>query len=90
MASSDADEELDRQIDILVMDYLVSGGYPQAAQTFAQEANVQSRSEFESMQERFEIRNAIYRGDIMNAIEKINELNPEVCFQSFSQHRVRR
>ena len=63
------------------MDYLVSEGYPSAAHNFAQEANVQPRLDAESMQERVEIRNAIYGGDILSAIEKINELNPQVWLQ---------
>ena len=61
------------------MDYLVSEGYPSAAQNFAQEANIQPRVDTESIQERVEIRNAIYGGDIQGAMEKINELNPQVC-----------
>ena len=68
----------DSLINSLVMDYLVSEGYPSAAHNFAQEANVQPRLDAESMQERVEIRNAIYGGDILSAIEKINELNPQV------------
>ena len=65
-------------INTLVMDYLVSEGYPSAAQNFALEANIQPRADVESIQERVEIRNAIYGGDIQTAIEKINELNPQV------------
>ena len=60
------------------MDYLVNEGYPSAAQNFALEANIQPRADIESIQERVEIRNAIYGGDIQTAIEKINELNPQV------------
>ncbi|MCJ1438037.1 hypothetical protein MMC27_007424 [Xylographa pallens] len=59
------------------MDYLVSEGYPSAAQNFALEANVQPRVDIESIEERVVIRNAIYGGDIQTAIEKINELNPQ-------------
>lgn len=66
-------------INTLVMDYLVSEGYPSAAQNFALEANIQPRADVESIQERVEIRNAMYGGDIQTAIEKINELNPQVC-----------
>ena len=67
-----------RLINSLVMDFLVSEGYPSAAQSFAQEANIQPRVDPESIQERVEIRNAIYAGDVQTAIEKINELNPQV------------
>ena len=70
--------DLDSHINTLVMDYLVSEGYPSAAQNFALEANVQPRVDIESIEERVVIRNAIYGGDIQTAIEKINELNPQV------------
>ena len=60
------------------MDYLVSEGYPVAAQNFALEANIQPNASVESMQERVEIRNLIYSGEIETAIERINELNPQV------------
>ena len=59
------------------MDYLVTNGYPAAAQKFALEANIQ-QLDVESIQERVEIRTAIYSGNIKDAIEKINELNPQV------------
>lgn len=73
-------------INSLVMDYLVSEGYPSAAQNFAQEANIQPRVDAESIQERVEIRNAIYGGDIQGAIEKINELNPQILDRDPSLH----
>lgn len=60
------------------MDYLISEGYPIAAQKFALEANIQPKVDFDSIRERVEIRNAIYGGDIQSAVEKINELNPQV------------
>ena len=72
--------DLDRLINSVVMDYLISEGYPSAAQNFAQEANIQPRVDVESIQERVEIRNAIFGGDIQTAIEKINELNPQVRY----------
>ncbi len=65
----------------LVMDYLVTNGYPAAAQKFALEANIQ-QVDVESIQERVEIRTAIYSGNIKAAIEKINELNPQVRITS--------
>lgn len=61
------------------MDYLITNGYPAAAKKFAVEANIQPRADIESIQERVEIRSAIHSGDIQTAIEKINELNPQVC-----------
>lgn len=61
------------------MDYLVSEGYPRAAEKFAKEANIQLPLEEESIQSRVEIRRSIHAGDIDNAITKINDLNPQVC-----------
>lgn len=60
------------------MEYLISEGYPEAAQRFALEANIEPELDVDSIQERVEIREAIASGDIQSAIEKINELNPQV------------
>jgi glucose-induced degradation protein 8 len=73
-----------RDINYLVMDYLVTNGYPSAAKRFAVEANIQPKADVESIQERVEIRNAIHSGDIQTAIEKINELNHQVGILSSS------
>jgi glucose-induced degradation protein 8 len=62
------------------MDYLVTNGYPAAANRFAIEANIQPKSDTTSIEERVEIRSAIHSGDIQTAIEKINESNPQVGF----------
>ena len=61
------------------MDYLITEGYPVAAQKFAVEANIQPECDLETVQERVEIKQAIHKGDLQTAIEKINELNPQVC-----------
>lgn len=65
-------------INLLVMDYLITNGYPAAAKKFAIEANIQPKADVESIQQRVEIRTAIHSGNIQAAIEKINELNPQV------------
>ncbi|TKA69832.1 hypothetical protein B0A49_05883 [Cryomyces minteri] len=68
------------------MDYLINEGYPSAAKKFAMEANIQPSADVESIQERVEIRNAIHAGDISTAIERINELNPQILDQNSSLH----
>ncbi|OKL60908.1 hypothetical protein UA08_03568 [Talaromyces atroroseus] len=73
-------------INYLVMDYLVTNGYPAAAKRFAVEANIQPKADIESIQERVEIRSAIHSGDIQIAIEKINELNPQILDENPSLH----
>ena len=65
------------------MDYLITNGYPAAAKKFAVEANIQLRTDLEAIQERVEIRTAIHSGDIQAAVEKINELNPQVRISLF-------
>lgn len=85
MASDrEADSPLDRDINNLIMDYLITEGYPSAARNFAAEANIQPKADFESINERVEIRDSIHRGDLQTAIEKINELNPQVRVPSGS------
>ncbi|KAF1937217.1 hypothetical protein EJ02DRAFT_458927 [Clathrospora elynae] len=65
-------------INFVIMDYLVSEGYPRAAERFAKEANLQLPHDEESIQSRVEIRRAIHVGDIDTAITKINDLNPQI------------
>ncbi|KAJ5102718.1 hypothetical protein N7532_003247 [Penicillium argentinense] len=72
-------------INHLVMDYLITNGYPGAAKRFAAEANIQLKTDLESIHERVEIRSAIYSGDIKLAIEKLNELNPECKANEINQ-----
>jgi glucose-induced degradation protein 8 len=62
----------------LIMDYLITEGYPAAARKFATEANILPKTDFESINERVEIRDSIHKGDLKTAIEKINDLNPQV------------
>ncbi|KIV93383.1 hypothetical protein, variant [Exophiala mesophila] len=60
------------------MDYLITEGYPSAAEKFASEANIQPNANISGIQERVQIRESIHRGDLQVAIELINELNPDL------------
>ena len=71
-----------RDIDFLVMDYLISHGYPDTAMEFAKEAGL-TLIEDESIEARVDIRHAIHKGDIDTAINKINDLDPQVCMAAF-------
>ncbi|KAJ5195283.1 uncharacterized protein N7498_008721, partial [Penicillium cinerascens] len=73
-------------INYLVMDYLITNGYPAAANKFAVEANIQLRTDLEAIQERVDIRTSIHSGNIQLAIEKINELNPQILDEDPSLH----
>ncbi|KAG9953393.1 hypothetical protein KCU85_g1263, partial [Aureobasidium melanogenum] len=65
-------------LNFLIMDYLINEGYPDAAMNFAKEASIVPSADGEAIQERVDIRNAIHTGDIQLAIERINELNPQI------------
>lgn len=71
------------------MDYLVIEGYREAAENFAREAGMNPQMDLDSIQNRMTIRNAIQSGDIVEAIERVNDFDPEVCiflFFSFLSH----
>lgn len=60
------------------MDYLVIEGYKSAAEEFSQEAGLPPPVDFESIESRMNIREAIQRGDVEDAIMRMNDLNPEI------------
>ncbi|PWN47917.1 hypothetical protein IE53DRAFT_389923 [Violaceomyces palustris] len=67
-------EDLNR----LVMDYLVIEGYKDAAERFSIESGLSPQVDLESIENRMIIRGAIQRGDIEDAIGRVNELDPEI------------
>ncbi|KDR84894.1 hypothetical protein GALMADRAFT_83038 [Galerina marginata CBS 339.88] len=62
----------------LIMDYLVIEGYKSAAEEFSQEAHLTPPVDFESIESRMDIREALQRGDVEDAITRVNDLNPEI------------
>ncbi|KAK7694947.1 hypothetical protein QCA50_002135 [Cerrena zonata] len=67
-------EDLNR----LVMDYLVIEGYKTAAEEFSREAELSPAVDLESIESRMSIREALQRGDVGEAITRVNDLNPEI------------
>lgn len=67
-------------VNRLVMDYLVIEGYKDAAQRFSSESGLSPQVDLESIQNRMTIRGAVQRGDIEDAIGRVNELDPEVSW----------
>nr|POE72401.1 pre-mrna polyadenylation factor fip1 [Quercus suber] len=65
-------------INWIIMDYLVSEGYPGAAEKFAQETSICNPTDVTNIRERVEIRKAIQSGDIAEAIGLMNAMDPEV------------
>lgn len=60
------------------MDYLVIEGYKDAADCFSKESGLKPFVDSDSILNRMIIRGAIQRGDIDDAIGRVNELDPEV------------
>ncbi|KAK4574505.1 hypothetical protein LTR86_001346 [Recurvomyces mirabilis] len=73
-------------INWVIMDYLVSEGYPGAAEKFAQETSLPGPVDNESIRERVQIRNAIHAGRIEEAIEMINEIEYEILDRDHHLH----
>lgn len=53
-------------------------GYPNAAEKFSKEANLEPQQDVSSIRARQAIQNCIHSGNIQSAIETLNELDPEV------------
>lgn len=66
------------------MDYLVTEGYKTAADEFCKEANMPTPVGLNRIDKRIVIRDAVQRGDIQEAIQHVNEFNPEVHWRSIS------
>lgn len=61
------------------MDYFVVEGHRDAAKRLGESTGIQPGVDLSSMQARIEICNALLQGNVISAIETINDLNPEVC-----------
>ena len=75
------------EINLLIMDYLISEGFKEAAERFKTEANIDTEKVFEiknysetneQIDQRIAVRNAIENGNIEYAIRLINDYYPEL------------
>ncbi len=71
-------------INALILDYLTTEGYPSAAAKFSKEANLRPRQEEETVQARRQIIHSIHSGQIQNAIDALNELEPQVSHNNIN------
>ncbi|KAL5635987.1 hypothetical protein ACGC1H_004706 [Rhizoctonia solani] len=62
----------------IVMDYLVTEGYKAAADEFCKEANMPTPAGLNRIDKRILIRDAVQRGEIQEAIQHVNDFNPEI------------
>ncbi|CAA7045360.1 unnamed protein product [Microthlaspi erraticum] len=67
-------------VNKVVMDFLVTHGYLQAAQKFQSESETKPEVDLasESIIDRVAVTNAVQCGNVVDAIEKLNALNPEI------------
>lgn len=70
-------------LNVLILDYLTAEGYPIAAERFSKEANLNPARQQDSVLLRNRIQHDIHLGSIQNAIEAINELNPQVSHYTY-------
>lgn len=74
-----AEEELSREeLDRLVMNYLVVEGYQDVAERFQAEAGVEPEIPLSTISERMGVRKAIHAGRVHDAIERVNDLDPDI------------
>lgn len=66
------------EMNRLIMDYLVTEGYKEAAEKFRIESGTQPSIPLDSLDNRIKIREAIQRGDMEEAVSLTNKLNPEI------------
>eukprot|EP00887_Chlorella_sp_A99_P006568 scaffold3.g6568.t1 len=62
----------------LVMNFLVTEGYADAARVFAQESGTHPGCDLGAITDRMEIRKAVQGGRVEEAIERVNDLDPEI------------
>lgn len=70
---------VDSDLNALILDYLTMEGYPQAAAKFSREANLQPMQDDPVVKDRQKIKQLIHEGKVQEAIEELNDLDPEVC-----------
>lgn len=73
-----------------MMNYLVIEGYKEAAEKLAEESGVDPGIDLSTLSDRTQTRVAIERGDIQDAIERANELDPSVKLPTSANVLARR
>eukprot|EP00245_Coleochaete_scutata_P006533 TRINITY_DN20_c0_g1_i4.p1 TRINITY_DN20_c0_g1~~TRINITY_DN20_c0_g1_i4.p1 ORF type:complete len:240 (+),score=63.83 TRINITY_DN20_c0_g1_i4:209-928(+) len=62
----------------LVMNFLVTEGYVDAAEKFLHESGTEPDIDLGTITDRMAVRKAVQSGNVEDAIEKVNDLNPEI------------
>ncbi|XP_001624093.2 glucose-induced degradation protein 8 homolog [Nematostella vectensis] len=66
------------EMNRLIMDYLVTEGYKEAAEKFRIESGTQPTAPLDSLDDRIKIREAVQKGDLEQAVSMTNKLNPDI------------
>ncbi|KAK9791866.1 hypothetical protein WJX73_010094 [Symbiochloris irregularis] len=62
----------------LIMNYLVTEGFVEAAEVFMAESGTQPGVDLPAITDRMQIRKALQSGNVEDAIDRVNDLNPEI------------
>nr|CAD1818248.1 unnamed protein product [Ananas comosus var. bracteatus] len=62
----------------LVMNFLVTEGYVEAAEKFRIESGTEPDIDLATITDRMAVKKAVQSGNVQDAIEKVNDLNPEI------------
>jgi hypothetical protein len=65
-------------VNSLILDYLTMEGYSNAAAAFSREADMPLPQGTDTVENRHAIKHHILNGQIRNAIEALNDMDPEV------------
>ncbi|CAN8240903.1 unnamed protein product [Cochlearia groenlandica] len=66
------------EINTLVMNFLVTEGYVDAAEKFQKESGTKPEIDLATITDRMAVKKAVQNGYVEDAIEKVNDLNPEI------------
>jgi hypothetical protein len=66
------------EMNRIVMDYLVTEGFKEAAEKFSQETGLKPEVDLAILDDRIRVKEAIQRGDIDEAIQLINDYDQEI------------
>ncbi|QDZ25534.1 hypothetical protein HOP50_17g80760 [Chloropicon primus] len=62
----------------LIMNFFVTEGYVDAAREFERESGTTTEVNLETIKDRMLIRRAVQKGEVEDAIDRVNDLNPEI------------
>jgi hypothetical protein len=69
---------LKEQMNIVIMNYFVTEGYVDAARQFEKESGTRTDVNLDTIKDRMLIRRAVQGGSVEEAIDRVNDLNPEI------------